>query len=169
MPDYNNTVIYKICCKDETITDIYIGHTTNFKLRINAHKCCCNNIKYNKFNRYVYKFILENGGWDNWNVIVIEEYPCNDKNEASIRERYWIEKLKSSLNTEIPSRTNKEYDQQNAEKIEERRKEQITCECGYVLRKDSLRKHQQRQKHKDLLLEKLISDKTIKNSPIDGA
>ena len=28
--DYSNTIIYKIYCKNETITDIYVGHTTNF-------------------------------------------------------------------------------------------------------------------------------------------
>ena len=30
---YMNTLIYKICCKDETIKDIYIGQTTNFDVR----------------------------------------------------------------------------------------------------------------------------------------
>jgi len=27
--DYSQTIIYKICCKDPNITDIYIGHTSN--------------------------------------------------------------------------------------------------------------------------------------------
>ena len=36
-------VIYKIYCKDTTITDIYIGSSTNLCVRIGVHKCRCNN------------------------------------------------------------------------------------------------------------------------------
>ena len=28
--DYNNTEIYTTCCKDIDISDIYVGHITNF-------------------------------------------------------------------------------------------------------------------------------------------
>ena len=31
--DYQKTFIYKLCCRDPTITDIYVGHSTNFKQR----------------------------------------------------------------------------------------------------------------------------------------
>ena len=31
--DYSNTIIYKIYCKNEMVTDIYVGHTTNFTKR----------------------------------------------------------------------------------------------------------------------------------------
>ena len=31
--DYSKTVIYKIVCNDLTITDIYVGHTTDFVVR----------------------------------------------------------------------------------------------------------------------------------------
>ena len=37
--------------------------------------------------------IRKNGGWENWCMIEIEKYPCNDKNEAKARERYWLETL----------------------------------------------------------------------------
>jgi GIY-YIG catalytic domain len=108
---YKNTVIYKIQCKDEKITDIYIGHTTNFKQRNNVHKNNCN-IKTSKGHNYkIYKIIRENGGWDNWNMIIIEEYPCENVNEAKERERYWIEKESSQLNVTIPNRSQKEYSQ----------------------------------------------------------
>ena len=41
--DYSQTIIYKICCKDPNITDIYIGHTSNFIQRKHNHKTnCCN-------------------------------------------------------------------------------------------------------------------------------
>ena len=36
--DYSNTIIYKIYCNDSSVTDIYIGHTTNFIKRKYQHK-----------------------------------------------------------------------------------------------------------------------------------
>jgi hypothetical protein len=111
LANYKNTVIYKIICKDETITDIYIGHTTNFKQRNKLHKSTCNVESLKGYNYKIYKIIRENGGWDNWNMTTIEEYPCESVNEARERERYWIEKESSQLNVTIPNRNKKEYAQ----------------------------------------------------------
>ena len=36
--DYTQTTIYKICCNDTAITDIYVGSTTNFANRKYGHK-----------------------------------------------------------------------------------------------------------------------------------
>jgi hypothetical protein len=97
--DYSNTVIYKLCCNEPTITDIYIGHTTNFSKRKHQHKtlCCNENDK-----RYVYQFIRDNGGWDNWKMIQIKEHSCKNKREAEAIEHYWIEQLCPTLNTNKP-------------------------------------------------------------------
>ena len=43
--NYDNTHFYKIVSKDLNITDIYIGHTTNFLERKSKHKTTCNNQK----------------------------------------------------------------------------------------------------------------------------
>ena len=59
--DYSRTIIYKICCKDVSITDIYIGHTTNFTQRKKSHKATCYRINDKKYNSYVYEFIRNNG------------------------------------------------------------------------------------------------------------
>ena len=111
LANYKNTVIYKIICKDKTITDIYIGHTTNFKQRNKLHKSTCNVVSLKGYNYKIYKIIRENGGWDNWNMTIIEEYPCESVNEARERERYWIEKESSQLNVTLPNRNKKEYAQ----------------------------------------------------------
>ncbi len=100
--DYSNTVIYKIVCNDLNITDLYIGNTTNFTKRKTSHKNGCVNEKNKAFNYKIYKIIRENGGWDNWSMIEIEKYPCNDGNEARARERYYYEFLNASLNTFNP-------------------------------------------------------------------
>ena len=123
MPDYFKTIIYKYCCKDTNITDIYIGHTTNFKQRKYDHKSTCYNENSKSYNYNFYKTIRENGGLSNWDMIEIEKYPCKDANEARTRERYWIELLKPSLNTEIPNRTNQEYREDMKEILAEKKKE----------------------------------------------
>lgn len=121
--DYSRTIIYKLCCKNPEITDIYIGHTTDFNNRKSSHKSRCNNPNSKKYNLYVYKFIRDNDGWDNFDMIQIEAYYCNDRREAESRERYWIETLKSSLNKQIPTQTKQEYDKIYYEKNKDERAE----------------------------------------------
>ena len=36
--DYSKTIIYKIVCNDLDITDLYVGHTTDFIRRRHHHK-----------------------------------------------------------------------------------------------------------------------------------
>ena len=111
--DYSKTIIYKICCNDINITDIYIGHTTNFIKRKSTHKATCNHSTNRDYNFKVYQFIRENGGWDNWNMIMIEKYPCNNILEATKKERYFFEELKATLNMKTPSRTIPEWNNEN--------------------------------------------------------
>jgi hypothetical protein len=35
--NFSKTIIYKIVCNDLTITDVYVGHTTNFIKRKAKH------------------------------------------------------------------------------------------------------------------------------------
>jgi len=97
--DYSNTIIYKIYCKDSSINDIYVGHTTNFTKRKSLHKTCCNNLN-NKCK--IYNIIRENGGWENWDMIELAKYNCKDKTEALIKEQEHYELLKCSLNSCLP-------------------------------------------------------------------
>ena len=46
-----------------------------------------------------YKIIRENGGWDNWNMVEIAKYNCNDSTEARIKEQLHYEELNASLNS----------------------------------------------------------------------
>ncbi len=101
--DYSNTIIYKIYCNDSSITDIYVGHTTNFIKRKYQHKTLCNNSSKLK----IYDIIRQNGGWDNWNMVEIAKYCCQDVTEARIREQEHYELLKPSLNVINPILNNK--------------------------------------------------------------
>jgi hypothetical protein len=96
--DYSRCLIYKLCCDDPSIRDEYYGHTTDKTKRKGKHKHSCCNENSKDGNYYVYQFIRENGGWDNWSMIVVEEYPCENRNQAELRERYWIETQRATLN-----------------------------------------------------------------------
>ena len=72
---------------------------------------------------YVYKFIRDNGGFENWSMIEIERYSATDKKDLEKRERHYIETLQSTLNKSIPTRTKKEYKIANSEQIKEQNKE----------------------------------------------
>ena len=121
--DYSNTIIYKIVCKDITVKDVYVGHTTNFTKRKAVHKSNCNNITSKGYNLYVYEIIRLNGGWFNWDIIEIVKYPCNDTHDALKQERYYIEYLQATLNKKMPTRTIEEYKDTNKDKIKEQSKE----------------------------------------------
>lgn len=100
--DYSKGLIYKLCCKDTSIKEIYVGSTTNFTQRKRTHKSCCNNPNATQYNLKVYCFIRENGGWENWNMVLIEYFPCETELELGRREDYWKQELQSSLNSRTP-------------------------------------------------------------------
>lgn len=104
MPDYTKTVIYVIQCKEESKTEIYVGSTCDFKQRIRQHK------QQSKFDRFkLYDYIHDNGGWDNFDFKIYEEYPCENVKQCRMKEREVYEKLKATLNSRFPQRTQKEY------------------------------------------------------------
>ncbi len=158
MPEFT---FYKIVSKDENIKDCYVGKTKNFKNRISKHKNDYYNENRRSYNIKVYQYIRENGGINNFNFIEIEKGEYNDK-DSFIKERYWIEELKATLNRQLPLRTKKEWDEdniekqkeynkKNIEKIKEKRKEKIMCECGCEITKYNLITHKKSQKHIDLI------------------
>ena len=100
--DYSNTVIYKITCKDPLITELYVGHTTNFVQRKHGHKQSCINEKSNNYNCKLYKTIRANGGWDNWVMEIVAFFKCNDHYEARIKEQEYFTSLNATLNSLEP-------------------------------------------------------------------
>ncbi len=155
MVNYGKSTIYKLCCKDANITDIYVGSTTNFSMRKSEHKNSCNNENIKNYNNYKYKFIRDNGGFKNWSMILIENVSCNSKRELEKIERAYIDELKPSLNTyksytteEEKTKThqeyNKEYREKNRKKLNEKQNQKINCEfCKFLSSKQNIKKHQQ--------------------------
>jgi hypothetical protein len=173
--DYSQTIIYKLVCNDLNIKECYIGHTTNWKQRKSNHKQSVENITHKEYNLKKSKFIRENGGWSNWSMIQIELYPCNNKQEAGARERYWFELLGAKLNTNFPSRSQKEYDechkeakrnydiiyrQQTMEKYKIRNSTKYECECGSLSTISNKMRHLKSLKHCQYI-DSLLLDKPI--------
>jgi hypothetical protein len=124
MPDYSKSKIYKIVCNITGL--VYIGSTTqNLCGRIQDHKNDYKRYLNGKHN-YVSSFkILEN---DNYNIVLVEEFPCQNKNQLHARERYWIENTEC-VNMIIPTRTKKEWREDHKEEIKiylENNKEKIS-------------------------------------------
>lgn len=103
--DYSKACIYKICCRDAEIEDTYVGSTTDLVKRRNAHKNACNYPKSKKYDYQVYKFIREHGGWENWEVVLVERFQCDNSEDLYQKEREVFEKLRPSLNTIRPKVT----------------------------------------------------------------
>ena len=85
--DYSKTNFYKIVCRDLNIKDCYVGHTLNFKTRKSAHKSSHYNSNGKRYNghlndKLLYRFIAENGGWENWDMVLINTEQCENALEA---------------------------------------------------------------------------------------
>ena len=94
MPNYQKGKIYKLI--SENNDDFYLGSTALEYLsqRIGGHR-----LKSQKYpQRKCYEHILNNGGWSEWKIILIENFPCNTKDEFRQREQYWKDLLKPTLN-----------------------------------------------------------------------
>lgn len=171
--DYSKSAIYKIVCRDLTIKDLYVGSTTELRRRRNAHKTICNNPRVKEYYYPVYVCIRDNGGWKNWDLILVENYPCNGVEELRARERHHMELLGATLNVKTPSQTKQEWTDLNKEhvsaykhawheahKIEMNRKsreryyanrsklrEKVMCVCGVEVCASYLKRHESSKQH----------------------
>ena len=103
--DYSLNIIYKIMCKNSDMCDkIFVGRTTDFIRRKAAHKASSKTS-----DLLLYKTIRENDGWNNWEMIIVEEYPCANSNEAAEREIFYINTLQAELNTNAVATYKEEY------------------------------------------------------------
>jgi hypothetical protein len=150
MPNYQQGKIYKIISPH---TDkIYIGSTTKQYLsqRLSKHKYA-----FKKQNLTSYK-ILEFGDVE---IILLESYPCNSKDELIARERYWMDQSINLINKNRPVITEEERKnrkKQNVEKNKEHydsyRKINHKCECGCMYYYPNKSRHIKSDKHQTYLM-----------------
>ena len=155
--DYSKAFIYKLCCLDVNIKEIYIGSSTNFKQRKRQHKTDCIREKGKSYNRYVYGFIRDNGGWSNWCMIELYKFPCNDRRELQCEENRMMNELQSQLNSRKSYQTkedrdeyiknhNKNYNEKHRETKSMKAREKIVCDnCGVMMSRASIYCHKKRK------------------------
>jgi hypothetical protein len=137
------------------VTDVYVGSTTDFTRRKYCHKHHCNKINSKKYDFNVYQAIRSNGGWENWSMILVENFPCESVNESHARERFWCEELGANLNKQVPNKYNnlgkvqynKEYYCDKKVEISTRKKIIILCSCGVFITKQCKAQHERSPRH----------------------
>jgi predicted GIY-YIG superfamily endonuclease len=165
--------IYKLIKKDAINDDIvYIGSTDDIEARMSKHKYSCNNIKQRDYNRKVYKYIRDNGGFDEWTYEIIDEVEVALRNDAARYEGEYIIKydainklndrvagqcLNKSINQyhkeyrernkERLSQKDKEKHERNKEVISQKKKEYYERNKGYILQSVN----EYRNKNKDAI------------------
>ncbi len=106
MPDYTKGKIYRIiptCEYDDG--DIYIGSTINLlAYRMGGHIA---QYKHNAAHFISSKLLFDKYGCDKCKIELIEDYPCNNKQELLRREGEII-LLTKCINKNVPGRTKSE-------------------------------------------------------------
>ncbi len=159
--DYSNTIFYKIYCRDPSINDLYIGHTTNFVQRKHAHKQSCLNTKSSNYNCKLYDVIRRNKGWDNWKIEIIAFHECDDLLSAKKYEQKYFEEYKATLNSIEP--IPKPKPKISKDIVEKKKPEVLYCDvCNIHLNSVKIQEiHNKTTKH----LKNLSCDQQIENMP----
>lgn len=158
--DYSKACVYRLIYNDITY---YVGSTTNMRLRKSQHRIDSNYEKGEKYNRPLYKFIRDTGGWNiGWSMILIETYPqCKTSDELRKYERHHYDIYKPSLNLNKPYITieevkerQKQYDIENKDKI----RKETNCVCGGKYIHNHKARHLKTLKHMKYLEEQVLAD-----------
>ena len=135
MIDYQQGKIYKIECNvtgkvyigstcEPILARRLVGHITSYKRYLNGK------------SNYISSFdVLQNGNYD---IVLIESYPCNSKDELHARERYHTNNIdcinqrkgQGMLNELGEKEYKKQYDKYNYEKNKDKLNERHICICG---------------------------------------
>ena len=177
MVNYTEGKIYKI---ESTLGDkVYYGSTTKKRLcdRMSTHRSSYNRWLNGKdIGNYSSFDLFNEYGLENCKIILVENCPCESKDELIAREAHYIKSFEC-VNKLVPGRTLKEYYQDNKNKIKEKKKERYydnknkilernkqyyennknkilekmkikhTCVCGSCICKGDKAKHERSKKH----------------------
>lgn len=162
--DYSKCMMYKIICKDSSITECYVGNTTNFIKRKAQHK-----YSSKTSNSKFYQLVRSNGGFDNWTMVFIENYPCSNTLEARMRENELYIQLCASLNSNRPYRTNEQKLERNRQHYSENCEKILNYQKQYRdVNKDKISNYQKQysEANRDKILEKQMKYRTTNKDQI---
>jgi hypothetical protein len=118
MPNYQDAKIYKILNYEND--DVYIGSTTEPTLarRLSGH---VRNYKMYLKGKGNYVTSFKVIATHNYDIQLIEAYPCNNKMELHAREGYWIKQIEC-VNRCVAGQTQIEWRKHNRESLAEKHK-----------------------------------------------
>lgn len=112
MPDYLLGKTYRLVHKPTSQT-IYVGSTCDsLSRRLANHRTTSKQ----KREIPIYKWVAGNGGWDDISIVLIQDEPCDNREQLLRAERAAYDEWRPSLNAKRPQRTEKERMEQNREK-----------------------------------------------------
>ena len=165
MVNYGNAKVYKIW---STAGDkIYIGSTTKEYLsqRMDKHRSGYKQWKNGKKTLTRSFHLFDEYGIDNCFIELLEAKVCSSKDELKQFEGKYIRSM-ICVNKYIPDRTkeeyrkdttenkaqyDKEYREQNKDKIRERKREKCCCECGGKYTHDAKSQHMKTMMHRQFI------------------
>lgn len=146
MPDYSKSKIYRIYCENEE----YIGSTIRpLSERMNGHRVSYKNKTHALCSC---KILFDKYGAENCRIELIEQYPCNTREELYKREGE-IQRERNCINLRIAGRTKQQLYIDNREKFLEQKKQYrlenkemlLEKEKQYRLENRELLKHRSRE------------------------
>ena len=141
--DYANGKIYQIL--NNIDDDVYVGSTCqSLSQRMTKHRW---SMKTNNHKGMLNDKIKEHG-IDAFYIELLEEYPCNNKEQLCAREGYYI-RLMGTLNNHIAGRTRKLYYEEHIEQVKEYKQTYREANLGKI------REHEKQHydENKDRILE----------------
>ena len=95
--DYSKTSFYRIVCRDLNVKACYVGHTTDFRRRKSEHKRKSKERILNGPNSMMYYFVGRNGGWDNFEMVLIKTQACEGSLDAHRIRLEYMNEFKAEL------------------------------------------------------------------------
>lgn len=117
---YQNGKIYKLV--SQHTDEICVGSTIqSLNERKSQYKSHYKSWQENKFNRNLAGFEIVK--YDDFEIELVELFPCESNKELEKREGYWIKILNNTINKRIAGRTDNEYYNDNKKHIQEYHKD----------------------------------------------
>lgn len=154
---YGNGKVYRLIGDNKT----YVGSTTqSLAKRKSNHKKNFEHWMKGGSSQWCSSFDILSGG--NYDIFLIEECPCDNKEQLRARERYWIEQTECINKIRRPIRTQEEreayqkkYQEENEAQLKEYRKRRYEeCDKQEKKRVDA----EYYNNKKDQLLEKITCE-----------
>ncbi len=150
--NYSTTYLYRITCKDSDIKLYYVGYTTDFRRRKYQHKLACTDMSSKNYDELLYKTIRRHGGWENWDMILIDTLSLKLKLEAHKEKCNYIEQcgIDNNINYlagfKVFQRRDTDYtylfELKCKKYLKDIKKEKVTCElCHSTVSRGHLPSH----------------------------